>query len=135
MQPWVDPVHLPTPPDDEHRISQSSHSPSAPTVLEASDVEEPQLDGTLSYDKWEVRDIAGRKLVGGKVFYLVDWAPTWEPESEVGGTKELVDELVASFIQRESQGGHGDDGSKRLGNLVYWAKQSQRNVAADLGNR
>jgi hypothetical protein len=55
---------------------------------------------------WEVCDILGKKVVDGKVHYLVDWRPTLVLEDELGNAKELVDEFEARLrTQRESQHG------------------------------
>ena len=44
-----------------------------------------------SEPEWEVRKITGRKLQNGEPYYLVDWAPTWEPESELDGCRQSID--------------------------------------------
>jgi hypothetical protein len=55
---------------------------------------------------WDVRDILGKKVVDGKVHYLVDWRPTLVLEDELGNVKELVDEFEARIrTQRKSQHG------------------------------
>jgi len=55
---------------------------------------------------WEVRDILGKKVVDGRVHYLVDWRPTLVLEDVLGNAKELVDEFEARLrTQRESQNG------------------------------
>jgi hypothetical protein len=44
---------------------------------------------------WEVRDILGKKVVDGKVHYLVDWCSTLVLEDMLGNAKELVEESEA----------------------------------------
>ena len=44
-----------------------------------------------SEPEWDVRKITGRKLQNGEPYYLVDWAPTWEPESELDGCRQFID--------------------------------------------
>jgi hypothetical protein len=41
--------------------------------------------------EWEVRKITSRKVQNGELYYLVDWAPTWMPESELDRSRELID--------------------------------------------
>ena len=55
---------------------------------------------------WEVRDILGKKVVDGKVHYLVDWHPILVLEDGLGNLKKLVDKFeVRLQTQRESQHG------------------------------
>jgi hypothetical protein len=64
----------------------------------------PQVVGTDS--DWEVRDILSKKVVDGKIYYLVDWRPTLMLEDELGNAKELVGEFEERLLtQRESQHG------------------------------
>ena len=44
-----------------------------------------------SEPEWEVRRIIGREVQNGEPHFLVDWAPTWMPESELDGSRELID--------------------------------------------
>ena len=44
-----------------------------------------------SEQEWEVRKIIGRRVQNGEPHFLVDWAPTWMPESELDGSRELID--------------------------------------------
>jgi hypothetical protein len=44
---------------------------------------------------WEVRYILGKKVVDGKVHYLVDWCPTLVLEDTLGDAKKLVDKFEA----------------------------------------
>ncbi len=61
---------------------------------------------------WGVRNIIGRRIIGSRKQYWVDWKPTWEPtwEPEIDLTKgrELIDEFVAN-----NQGQRGRRGQKR----------------------
>lgn len=63
---------------------------------------------------WEVRDIIGRKDVGGEVYYLVDWRQTLVPESALVNAKELVDEFEPRLrAQLESKRGRRGPGLTR----------------------
>ncbi|KAH6661711.1 hypothetical protein B0J14DRAFT_708012 [Halenospora varia] len=56
---------------------------------------------------WE-GTIIGRRIIGGRKQYQVEWKPTWEPELELTKVKELIDEFVAN-----NQGRRGRQGQKR----------------------
>ncbi|KAH6664055.1 hypothetical protein B0J14DRAFT_706745 [Halenospora varia] len=56
---------------------------------------------------WE-GTIIGRRIIGGRKQYRVEWKPTWEPELELTEVKELIDEFVAN-----NQGRRGRQGQKR----------------------
>jgi hypothetical protein len=45
--------------------------------------------------EWTVRKIIGQKIIDEEMHYQVVWEPTWVPESELAGAKELVDGFVA----------------------------------------
>ena len=45
-------------------------------------------------------------MVSDEMHYLVDWKPTWMPESELAGAKELVDAFIA-------KGGRATEREKR----------------------
>ena len=51
---------------------------------EASRVTDPNQE-------WGIRNIIGRKILGGEVHDWVDWEPTWMPEYELDGATGLVD--------------------------------------------
>ncbi len=42
---------------------------------------------------WDIQRIMGMRKVDGAEEFLVDWAQTWMPESELEGAKELVEEF------------------------------------------
>jgi hypothetical protein len=58
---------------------------------------------------WEVRDILGKKVIDGKVYYLVYLEPTLVPEDSLLETaKELADEFEARLrAQFDSKNGRG----------------------------
>ncbi|KAH6667296.1 hypothetical protein B0J14DRAFT_567802 [Halenospora varia] len=56
---------------------------------------------------WE-GTIIGRRIIGGRKQYRVEWKPTWEPELKLTEVKELIDEFVAN-----NQGRRGRQGQKR----------------------
>lgn len=39
----------------------------------------------------------GRKRIDDEIYYYVDWAPTWEPESELDVVEELIDEYLTTL--------------------------------------
>jgi hypothetical protein len=55
--------------------------------------------------EWAVRNIIGQKMIDEEMHYQVVWEPTWVPESELAGAKELVDGFVAK--SHHPQGGIG----------------------------
>jgi hypothetical protein len=55
--------------------------------------------------EWAVCKIIGQKMIDEEMYYQVVWEPTWVPESELAGAKELVDGFVAKF--QYPQGGIG----------------------------
>jgi hypothetical protein len=55
--------------------------------------------------EWAVRKIIGQKMVDEEMHYQVVWEPTWVPEFELAGAKELVNGFVAKF--QHPQGGIG----------------------------
>ena len=69
----------------------------ASAALKSTDLGDPQLvDRVTGADQeWEIRSIIGRQKVDGVVQYWVEWEPTWMPESELMGARELVDEFEA----------------------------------------
>jgi hypothetical protein len=54
---------------------------------------DPESTDSESEQEWEVRKIMGRRVQNGEPHFLVDWAPTWMPESELDGSRELIDML------------------------------------------
>jgi Chromo (CHRromatin Organisation MOdifier) domain len=46
---------------------------------------------------WQICQITDRKVVYGKNHYKVKWEDTWEPESELAGARELIDEFEAKL--------------------------------------
>jgi hypothetical protein len=76
-------------------LASTASTPSA--TLKPTSLGELQ-PGALATDPdrdWEIRNIIGWKVVDGEVHYWVDWEPSWMPESELDGAKELVDGFVA----------------------------------------
>jgi hypothetical protein len=54
-------------------------------------------------DQWRVRKVIGRKMIDGEMHSRVDWAPTWEPEAELGGVEELINEYLATLENVQSK--------------------------------
>jgi hypothetical protein len=67
-----------------------------------SDKSQPAVSVT-DHDQWRMRKVIGRKMMGGEMYCRVDWAPTWEPEAELGDAEELIDDYLATLehVQRE----------------------------------
>jgi hypothetical protein len=61
----------------------------------------------------EIREIVSQKKVGGKVYFRVDWEPTWMPESDLHGARELINKFVAQlqYTPREGRSGSGSMGN------------------------
>jgi hypothetical protein len=113
-QTWAEPENLSTLVDDKQQlISRTSRSPSATATLEATGLEEsqPQPSGLVTDpdQEWEIRNIVGRKAIGGEVYYWVDWEPTWMAESKLHNAGELRDGFVAQlqYTVREDCDIHG----------------------------
>ena len=51
----------------------------------------------LNLEIWEICKITGMRKVGGGEEFRVAWEPTWMPESDLGGAREVVDEFRARF--------------------------------------
>jgi hypothetical protein len=62
----------------------------------------PDTDTDTS-EEWEIRNIVGRKTVGGEVQYLVAWETTWMRESDLTGARELIDEFMSLLPKRGQQ--------------------------------
>jgi hypothetical protein len=63
-----------------------------------------------------MREVTGGKMVGDKMYYRVDWEPTWEPESELGEAEELIDEYLATLKHVQGVGvSSGEEPKKRRG--------------------
>jgi hypothetical protein len=77
--------------------------------------------------EWEIRNIVGQKTIGGKVYYWVDWEPTWMAEFELDNARELIDGFVAKlqYSPRESWYGHGRE---------VCSKRGQQEIGATSGN-
>jgi hypothetical protein len=58
---------------------------------ESTDIEGPRGVLAPELKEWEVRNVIDGKVKNGKSYFLVDWAPTWMPESELDGSRELID--------------------------------------------
>ena len=99
------------------RQKLDAHSLSIATSLKLFDTEKSE-PASLVMDpdrEWEIRNIGGRKTVGGTVYYLIDWEPTWMAEFELDGARELMDEFVAQlqYMPREGWDGAGEGCSRR----------------------
>jgi hypothetical protein len=82
----------------------------ASAALRSTELGEPQpVDRvTDAGQEWEIRSIIGRQKVNGVVQYWVEWEPTWMPESELMGARELVHEFEARLqVPRENTIGQG----------------------------
>lgn len=78
--------------------SPSSHK-GGPSQAASADLGESQVAVSVTdHNQWRMRKVIGRKTIDGEVYYRVDWAPTWEPESELGGAENLIDEYSATLI-------------------------------------
>lgn len=88
----------------DHMESESTEAPDQPDLRLGSegqgetDLASPKnpepsstgKDDTLPSDQWKVKKIIGEEVMNGRRYYLVDWAPTLEPASNV--SKDLVKE-------------------------------------------
>ncbi|KAH8674361.1 hypothetical protein BGZ60DRAFT_429379 [Tricladium varicosporioides] len=52
---------------------------------------------------WE-GTIIGRRIIGGRRQYRVEWKPTWEPELKLANVKELIDEFMANRKTNQYRG-------------------------------
>jgi hypothetical protein len=69
-----------------------------------------------NHNQWKMREVTGGKMVGDKMYYRVDWEPTWEPESELGEAEELIDEYLATLKHVQGVGvSSGEEPKKRRG--------------------
>jgi hypothetical protein len=68
-----------------------------PAASESSPLIKPVLAAQVVDDNqnWEIRDLIGKEVVNGEVYYLVDWYPTLVSGHSLGNTKELLDEFEA----------------------------------------
>jgi nucleoid DNA-binding protein len=74
-------------------------------ALEIIDLEKSQ-GGIPAMDpnqKWEIRNIVGRKTVGDEVQHSVEWETTWMRESDLSEAKELIEEFVSQLLKRGQQ--------------------------------
>ncbi|KAK4148984.1 hypothetical protein C8A00DRAFT_19282 [Chaetomidium leptoderma] len=67
-------------------------------------------DDTLPTDQWKVKRIIGEEVMGGVRYYLVDWAPTLEPASNVSkdlvrGWKDQKAKMQAPWMKRNRGSG------------------------------
>ncbi len=54
-------------------------------------------------DLWGIQRITGMRKVDSAEEFLVAWAQTWMPESELGGSTELVEECKARLSVRQGK--------------------------------
>ena len=52
---------------------------------------DPESTDSESEPEWEIRNIMDEKVENGELHLLVDWEPTWMLESELDGSRELID--------------------------------------------
>ena len=72
--------------------------------------------------EWEIRSIAGQKIVGQEVFYRVNWEPTWVPESALDGARYLIEKFLAQLYEpQESWNGRREGGCSKRG----WQKDME----------
>ncbi|KXX81131.1 hypothetical protein MMYC01_204080 [Madurella mycetomatis] len=67
-------------------------------------------DDALPPDQWKVKKIIGEEVMGGVRYYLVDWAPTLEPASNV--SKDLIREWKDQKAKMQAPGMKRNRGSK-----------------------
>lgn len=98
--------------NQQHHISRTFRSPSTTPALNTTALEESQVFTPVPDpgEEWEIRNIVGRKTVGGEVQYLVEWETTWMLESELTGARELIDEFVSHMSESKP---FGEGGSKK----------------------
>jgi hypothetical protein len=67
--------------------------------------------------EWEICSIVGQKTVVNEVYYRVNWEPTWMPESELEGARELIDKFTARLQPERHEGcnGYSDGGRSERG--------------------
>jgi hypothetical protein len=63
----------------------------------------------------EICSIVGQKTVVNEVYYRVNWEPTWMPESELEGVRELIDKFIARLQPERHKGcnGYSDGGRSK----------------------
>jgi hypothetical protein len=49
-------------------------------------------NATFERDDWEANAIIGQKCIEGRMYYLVAWKPTFEPEENLSNMRALIDE-------------------------------------------
>jgi hypothetical protein len=96
------------------RSEPDDNTSAASAAFRSTELGEPQpLDRvTDAGQEWEIRGIIGRQKVNGVVQYWVEWEPTWMPESELMGSRELVDEFEARLqvpCENKIEQGKADD--------------------------
>jgi hypothetical protein len=89
----------------QHHISAMFGSP--PTTPTAESANTGKSQGGIAVidpdQEWEIRNIVGRKIVGGQVQYLVEWQTTRICESDLGNSRELIDEFEADLKQGQQE--------------------------------
>jgi len=96
------------------RSEPDDDTSAASAALRSTELGEPQpVDRVADAgQEWEIRGIIGRQKVNGVVQYWVEWEPTWMPESELMGARELVDEFEARLqvpCENKIEQGKADD--------------------------
>jgi hypothetical protein len=87
----------------EFSLEEPRTCPQHTVVHQSPDGGDPQPS-----DSWEIQRIAGMRKVNGAKEFLVAWAQTWMPESELGGAKELVEEFKGRLsVQHGKEKGQG----------------------------
>ena len=71
------------------------------TTKAAAATETPLARSGSSDDKWEVKEILGKKVEDGKTQYLLKWQPTWEPAENLTDCNELLGEFNKKQAERK----------------------------------
>jgi hypothetical protein len=76
--------------------SSAQHSDVGSTLFKPADYVKPQSVARVGGDgEWGIHGIIGKEVIGGEVYYCVDWEPTMMPEHELGQVQHLVQEFEA----------------------------------------
>ncbi|KAH0559471.1 hypothetical protein GP486_004017 [Trichoglossum hirsutum] len=91
--------------------SSAQHSDVDSTLFKPTDLVKPQSVARVGGDgEWGIHGIIGKEVIGGEIYFCVDWEPTMMPERELGQAQRLVQEFEAKEQARRRKKG---DAQKR----------------------